>query len=184
MRIYKKIIPSYYHLSIKDINYQELKEQGIKALFFDLDNTIISYDVDEVLGETKEFLENLTKDFKVLVISNSRKPRVSKACQNLIDIPYVSFAKKPLKFGFKKALKKVNVKRDEVCVIGDQMMTDVFGANRMKFGKTVLVHPVKQKSDHILTRTNRRIENIFIRKVKKKMPETYEKVLKAYAENK
>lgn len=184
MRIYKKIIPSQYVKSIHDINYDELKKQGIKALFFDLDNTIIPYDINVIPNEMEELLHNLNKEFKVLVISNSRLKRVSTACKNLKDIPYVKFARKPLKFGFKKALKKVQVKREEVCVIGDQMMTDIFGARRMKFGEAILVKPVKQRTDHIFTRFNRRIENIFIRKVKRKLPETYEKVLKEYAESK
>lgn len=184
MRIYKKIIPSEYVLSINDINYDELKKQGIKALFFDLDNTIIPYDINVIPKEMEDLLHKLNEDFKVLVISNSRYKRVSTACQNLKNIPFVKFARKPLKFGFKKALKKVGVKKEEVCVIGDQMMTDILGARRMKFKHAILVKPVKQRTDHIFTRTNRKIENIFIRKVKRKMPETYEKVLREYAESK
>ena len=62
------------------------------------------------------------------------------------------------------------------------MMTDILAANRLKAKYSILVHPVKQRSDHIFTRFNRRLEMLFIKKVKRKMPETYEKVLKAYAE--
>lgn len=184
MRIYKKIIPTQYVNSIHEIDYKKLKEQGIKALFFDLDNTIIPYDINIIPKEMEDLIHKLNEDFKVLVISNSRLKRVSYACQNLNNIPFVKFARKPLKFGFKQALKKVNVNKDEVCVIGDQMMTDILGARRMKFKKAILVKPVKQRTDHIFTRINRKIENIFIRKVKRKMPETYEKVLKEYAESK
>src|SRR5574344_270236 len=99
--IYKKIIPNEYVLSIKDIDYDNLAKQGVKALFFDLDNTIIPYDIYIISDDIKDFLEELNKKFKVLVISNSRKKRVSYATQNLKDIPYVKFARKPLKFGFK-----------------------------------------------------------------------------------
>ena len=182
MRIYKKIIPNEYVLSIKDIDYDNLAKQGVKALFFDLDNTIIPYDINVIPEDIKDFLEELNKEFKVLVISNSRKKRVKFATQNLKSIPYVKFARKPLKFGFKKGLKLLNVKLDEVCIIGDQMMTDILGANRLKAKYAILVHPVKQRSDHIFTRFNRKLEMLFIKKVKRKMPETYEKVLKAYAE--
>lgn len=184
MKLYKKIIPTSFVLSIKDINYEELKEQGVKALFFDLDNTLIPYDIDIIPEETKAFLEELNESFKVLIISNSRVKRVSKAVSVLDDIPYVKFAKKPLKFGFKKALKKVNVKASEVAIIGDQLMTDVFGANRLKAKASILVFPIKQKSDHIFTRFNRRIEKHFIKKVKKKMPEKYNEVLRPYEEHK
>jgi uncharacterized protein len=184
MKIYKKIIPSQYVLSIFDIDYDKLLKQGIKALFFDLDNTIIPYDINVIGTKEQELLEKLSENFKVLVISNSRKKRVKTATSNLKNIGYVKFAKKPLKFGFKKGIKLLNVKKDQVCVIGDQLMTDILGANRTKIKETILVKPVKQRTDHMLTRNNRKLENIFIRKVAKKYPEKYNEVLKSYAESK
>ena len=184
MKLHKKVIPSYFVNSILDIDFNQLKEQGVKALFFDLDNTLIPYDINVISEETQKFLEDLLIDFKVVVISNSRKKRVSNATKNLQNIPYVKFARKPLKFGFKKALKLAGVKASEAAAIGDQLMTDVFGANRLKFNKTILVFPIKQKSDHILTRFNRRLENKFIKKVAKTEPEKYDEVLRAYVERK
>lgn len=180
--MYKKVTPKYYARTILDIDYDLLLEQGIKALFFDLDNTLIPYDINVVTGEYKAFIEELAKKFKIVILSNSRKPRVSNAVKELIDIPYISFAKKPLKFGFKKALKKANVKKEEACAIGDQLMTDVLGANRTKLKASILVYPIKKRSDHILTRTNRRIERYFIRKIKRKTPDKYDEVLKDYVE--
>lgn len=180
--IYKKIIPSEYVLSIKDIDYKNLKKQGVKALFFDLDNTLIPYDISIIPDDIKEFLEELNKEFKVLIISNSRIKRVSYATQNIKDIPFVKFARKPLKVGFKKGLKLLNVKKEDTCIIGDQLMTDIFGANRLKVKHSILVKPVKQKSDHLSTRINRKLEMIFIKKVKNKLPDKYERVLKAYVE--
>ena len=56
MRIYKKIIPNEYVLSIKDIDYDNLAKQGVKALFFDLDNTIIPYDIYIIPDDIKDFL--------------------------------------------------------------------------------------------------------------------------------
>ncbi|VEU80669.1 YqeG family HAD IIIA-type phosphatase [Haploplasma axanthum] len=184
MKWHNKFIPSLYVKSIKEIDYNFLKEQGIKALFFDLDNTLIPYDIDVIPIDIKEFLEELNKDFKIVVVSNSRKKRVSTASAILTNIPYVKFSRKPLKFGFKKALKLSGVKRNEVAAIGDQMMTDIYGANRMKFKMAILVHPIKQKSDHFLTRFNRKMENKIIKKIKKNNIDKYNEVLKAYAESK
>ena len=184
MKLYKKIIPTQTVLTVRDINFDKLKEQGVKALFFDLDNTLIPYDINLIPEDIKAFLEDLNKDFKVVVVSNSRQKRVGYATSSLEGIPYVKFSRKPLKFGFKKALKLANVKAGEVAIIGDQLMTDIFGANRLKAHTAILVFPIKQKSDHILTRFNRKIENRFIRKVAKKDPEIYNEVLKDYAESK
>ncbi|MDY0276881.1 MAG: YqeG family HAD IIIA-type phosphatase [Acholeplasma sp.] len=180
MKFYKKFIPTQYVKDIKEIKYDCLLKQGIKALFFDLDNTIIPYDISVIPPEIKNYLEQLNEDFKVVVVSNSRKKRVYNATINLEKINVVKFARKPFKFGFKKALKFVGLKPSEVALIGDQLMTDVYGGNRMKFKEIILVKPVKQKSDHLFTRINRYFERRMIKKISIKEPEIYEKVLSQY----
>jgi|SRR5690606_9189352 len=179
MAIYKKCIPDLYVKSIYEINYDELKKQGKNALLFDLDNTIIDYNQTKLEQKAIDFLNSLEKDFKVIVISNSHYKRVFEAIGH--QFKFVHFAKKPLKFGFKKAIKMLNVKKDEVVMIGDQLMTDCFGGKRMGF-TTVLVEAVKRSSDKLPTRINRKIESYFLNKIKRKEPKRYEEVLKAYAE--
>lgn len=179
MAIYLKCIPEYYLASIFEIPYEKLKKQGKNALLFDLDNTIIDYHESILSQETIEFLKKLEKDFKIIIISNSGKKRVSKAVGEHFD--YVYHATKPLKRGFKKAIKKIQLPVDQIVMIGDQLMTDIFGANRMGM-TTVLVDAVARKTDRFYTRLNRRIEKHYLNKIKKKAPEKYEKVLKAYAD--
>jgi uncharacterized protein len=165
MAIYQKCIPHAYHASIFEIPYKKLKEQGIKSLFFDLDNTIIAYD-DEILTQKHiDLLNDLKKDFQIVVISNTNYKRVKKALTHL-DVPYIWYAKKPLKFGFKKAMRMVDSTKDETIVIGDQLMTDIFGGSR--FGiKSILIRSVKRKSDRWITQFNRKIEKIILKKLKR-----------------
>lgn len=181
MSIYQKCIPTAYSTSIFEISYQTLKEQGINTLFFDLDNTIIAYDETRLASKHIEFLNDLAKDFKILVISNSGKKRVSFAMQD-VDFLYVWHGKKPLKFGFKKALKLTNAKKEEVMMIGDQLMTDVYGSNRIGLNVT-LVGAVKRSSDRKITKINRHFENIILKKIAKKYPERYAATLKNYVQN-
>ena len=62
----------------------------------------------------------------------------------LLDIPYVYFAKKPLKFGFNKAKAILKIEDSkEIAVIGDQVMTDVWGANRSGM-YSILVEPINE----------------------------------------
>lgn len=178
MAFFKKFIPTNYYKSIKDINYTELNSQGITTLFFDLDNTIISYDETVVSKEMCEFLNSLKKDFKVVVISNSRKKRVEKALINC-DLDYIHYATKPLKRGFKQAFKLTNSKNNEILVLGDQLMTDVYGANRLNM-KVYLIGSVKRSSDRLITKFNRSLEKYVMRKLLKKYPKLYEKRLEAY----
>ncbi len=181
MSIYQKCIPDAYHASIFEIPYQQLKEQGIKSLFFDLDNTIIAYDDKELKEKHLELMRNLKKEFSVMVISNTNYKRVALAL-NQLNVPFIWHAKKPLKFGFHKGLKKLDTKKEETIIIGDQLMTDVFGAHR--FGiRSILVASVKRKSDRKITQFNRKIEAFILKKIAKKMPKLYEERLKVYVES-
>lgn len=179
MAIYLKCIPQYYLVSIFEIPYDQLKKQGKKALLFDLDNTIIDYHETVISQEMITFLKNLEKDFKIIIISNSGKKRVHKAVGDYFD--YVYHATKPLKRGFKKAIKKLNLPVGEIVMIGDQLMTDVFGANRIGL-TSILVDAVARKTDRFYTKINRKIEKHYLNQIKKKAPDRYEKVLKAYAD--
>ena len=63
--------PSIYNKNILNINYEKLKEKGIKLLIFDLDNTIISYETNELDKEVIHLFKKLKKDFKIVVLSNT-----------------------------------------------------------------------------------------------------------------
>ena len=70
--------PDIYQKNIFNISYLNLKNNGIKLLLFDLDNTIIPFYDDIVPLKTKQLFEKLNEDFKVVIVSNSRKKRVKK----------------------------------------------------------------------------------------------------------
>jgi HAD superfamily phosphatase (TIGR01668 family) len=178
MSLYQKCIPDFYYQSIFEIPYQTLKEQGISTLFFDLDNTIIGYDENILSEEQIDFINDISKSFKVVILSNSGKIRVSKALSNT-NFDYVYHATKPFKFGFKKALKISQSKKDEVMVIGDQMMTDILGAHRINI-KATLIKSVKRKSDRKITQFNRKIEKYILKRIKKKYPKLYISRLEKY----
>lgn len=181
MALYQKCIPHAYAASIFDIDYPELKKQGIRALFFDLDNTIIAYDEIELDEKHHALIESLKQDFYVVVLSNTHYKRVSLALNN-VDVPFIWHATKPLKRGFKKASRWVHVQPKEIVMIGDQLMTDILGANR--FGATtILVRSVKRKSDRWMTKINRQLEVSVLKKIEKKQPELYLERLKPYVDD-
>lgn len=181
MPIYQKCIPDFYHASIFEIPYDSLIKQGIKTLFFDLDNTLIAYDQDELNDKEISLLHELNSKFKIVIMSNSGYKRVSYALRN-IDIPFLWHAMKPTKIGFKKALEIHGSKKEEVMMIGDQLMTDVYGAHRAGLN-VILVGSVKRSSDRKLTKMNRMIEHKMIKKIKHKAPKLYQERLALYVEN-
>ena len=158
-------IPDVYQKSIYTINYKKLKKNGIKCLLFDLDNTIAPYKVTEPDVKVKELFARLEEDFKVIIISNSPKNRIRPFKEKLnVDCAYSS--KKPFKTKYKKILELYNFKIDEVACIGDQILTDILGANRMGF-TSILVNRVA-KYETIFTRFNRLFEKFILKKLDKK----------------
>ncbi|HIS11706.1 MAG TPA: YqeG family HAD IIIA-type phosphatase [Candidatus Onthocola stercoravium] len=158
-------IPDVYQKSIYTINYKKLKKNGIKCLLFDLDNTIAPYKVTEPDVKVKELFARLEEDFKVIIISNSPKNRIRPFKEKLnVDCAYSS--RKPFKTKYKKILEIYNFKIDEVACIGDQILTDILGANRMGF-TSILVNRVA-KYETIFTRFNRFFEGFILKNLAKK----------------
>ena len=158
-------IPDVYQKSIYTINYKKLKKNGIKCLLFDLDNTIAPYKVNEPDVKVKELFARLEEDFKVIIISNSPKNRIRPFKEKLnVDCAYSS--RKPFKTKYKKILEIYNFEIDEVACIGDQILTDILGANRMGF-TSILVNRVA-KYETIFTRFNRFFEKFILKKLDKK----------------
>lgn len=60
----------------------------------------------------------------------------------------------------------LNLQSTEIAVVGDQIMTDVIGANRSKMF-SILVKPIEEK-DYLITKIKRPLENIIIKRYLKK----------------
>ena len=158
-------IPDIYQKSIYTINYKKLKKNGIKCLLFDLDNTVAPYKVSEPDSKVKELFARLQEDFKVIIISNNSKNRLRPFKEKLnVDVAFNS--RKPLKKKYKKILGLYHFKIDEVACIGDQLLTDILGANRMGF-TSILVNRVA-KYETIFTKINRFFEGFVLRKLAKR----------------
>ena len=159
------LIPDVYAQSIYTINYKKLKKNGIKCLLFDLDNTIASYKANMPDQKVKELFARLEEDFKVIIISNSGKNSLRPFKEKLnVDVAFSS--KKPLKGKYKKILTLYKFKIDEIACIGDQLFTDILGANRMGF-TSILVNRIS-KNEIFPTRINRFLEKIVLKKLAKK----------------
>ncbi len=161
----KRFLPDIYKESIFTINYKKLKKMGIKCLLYDLDNTISPAKEEIFYEETKELFDKLKKDFKIILFSNNFPSRVSKF-GNYYDVDIACISLKPFKYKYRYILKKYNLKKEEVASIGDQLLTDIQGGNKMGI-TTILVNPIS-KIDERETFLNRQIEkkifNIFEQK--------------------
>ena len=159
-------VPDIYQQSIFTINYKALKKSGIKCLLFDLDNTLSPIRVSTPGVKEKELIEGL-KDlgFKVIIVSNSNKKRLEPFKEGF-NVDTAASAKKPLSSIYKKIMKIYRFKDNQIAAIGDQLVTDVFGANKMGF-ISILVTPMS-KEDLFFTRFNRIIERRIMKRLNKK----------------
>ena len=146
---------------ITDITIEMLKSNNIKAVILDSDNTLIDLNKNPLDG-IKEWINEMKKNgIKFCILSNSIKKKKVEKVSKMLDIPYVFFSIKPTKFGFRKAKKILNLNVEQIGVVGDQILTDVIGANRMGMF-SILVKPIEEK-DIWITRIKRPLENKIIK---------------------
>ncbi len=155
------IYPQTYIESVKEITIEFLKNNNIKALILDVDNTILDFD-KKIPEGIEKWCENLKKQgIKFCILSNSNKEEKVKMVADNLKIPYFHLATKPFKRGFKKAIKLLNEKEENIAAVGDQIFTDIIGANRCRL-YSILVRPIAKK-DLLVTRIKRPLENMIIK---------------------
>ncbi|MFC0215857.1 YqeG family HAD IIIA-type phosphatase [Paenibacillus chartarius] len=155
-----KLTPRLQVKTIYDIDLNELYKAGIRGIITDLDNTLVGARDPHATPELIGWLELVKqKGFQVVIVSNNHHARVSTFADPLA-IPFIPSARKPTNQAFRKALQLMSLKPEQACVIGDQMMTDVLGGNRMGLF-TILVKPISLGDEGFFTKAvNRRLEKV------------------------
>jgi HAD superfamily phosphatase (TIGR01668 family) len=156
------LYPSYYCKDIQEITDGFLKEHNIKGIILDVDNTLIDKDrimPDKVIKWCNSKKEN---EFKIIILSNSIRTNKVASISKKLKVEYINFAKKPFRTGFKRALNRLNLTNTEVCVIGDQIFSDILGANLMKM-YSILVEPLNS-AEPFRVKWQRPIERLVLKK--------------------
>ena len=162
----KLFLPDFQVNSIYEIDLDDLRARGIKGIITDLDNTLVGAKDKLATPQLVEWLKRVrAAGLGVVIVSNNRRARVSGVAEPL-GIPYIYSARKPTTRAFRRALAILGLQPKETLMVGDQMLTDVFGANRMGM-HTLLVQPIAAKDEGVMTRVNRRLEKLVIRRLKR-----------------
>jgi len=160
----EKFKPTYMISSVEKIPFVLLERDNIKGLIFDVDNTIATMGKGITEGCYKWIKEAKELGYKICILSNSVNLKKVRRIMTDLGILGLCFAKKPSTKGFEMALNLLDLKKEEVIMIGDQVFTDVWGANR--FGiKSILVNPINKKEGPF-TLIKRPIEKIILKKLK------------------
>lgn len=149
----------YEAKTVFEINYDKLKEDGIKVIAFDLDSTVMKSKSGEFSKEILSMFENLKKDFSLIIISNNNNPEYIAKAVGQIDFPMIAPAKKPSTGISKAFLKEHGINPKEMVMVGDRPLTDIL------FGKllgctTILVDSISWQEEKPIVRFVRKLERI------------------------
>ncbi len=149
---------------ITDIPIDYLISMGIKGLALDADNTLSTHHSQTPLDGVIEWLESAReRGIKLMMVSNANADRVTPFASKL-GLDFTSLSCKPLPIGFIRAARRMSLKRCEVAAIGDQIFTDIMGAN-LAGVKPILLIPIKAE-DGASFKLRRKLEQPLIAKYK------------------
>ncbi len=169
-----KFLPDYYLPSSLDLSPAFFLQKGIRAIISDIDNTLVTYDDAEPTAAVYAWLKALENaGICVLFVSNNGHERVATFNASL---GYYATAKshkpgkKAMESAISAAMEQCACARDEICVLGDQIFTDVYAAKKCGL-RAILVPPIRDKRDPF-TRFKRLLERPILRKFRKLQAKT------------
>ena len=164
--MFQKFYPSHYVDSAYQIPYEKLFQQGYRGIIFDIDNTLVPHGAD-ASQQAIELMKRIRKlGFSVCFISNNDEERVSRFNRE-IRAKYVYKANKPSTKNYRKAMEFLGTTKETTFFVGDQIFTDVFGANRAGI-TSFLVKPINKHEEFQII-LKRRLEWIVLKCYKRKL---------------
>lgn len=150
---------------VTEITPEFLIKNNIRGLLLDLDNTLTTHD-NPVPGEgVTEWLDSMrSAGIKMVIVSNNHPPRV-KPFADMLGLDFVCEGKKPLSSGFNRAQKRMSIPFSQLAVVGDQIFTDMLGAN-LKRVRGIFVYPIEHEKTKFF-KLKRWAEKPFLPKITK-----------------
>ena len=151
-----KLFPERIYASVDDVPFQTEYEAGVRGIIFDIDNTLVPHGAPADLHAETLFAKLRATGFKVCLISNNHESRVRPFAER-VGALYECDAGKPLKRGYLRAMELMETSREETLFIGDQILTDVWGANRAGI-RSFLLTPIAGHTDPLQVKLKRILE--------------------------
>ena len=159
------LTPTYMFGSYREVKPEFLLSHGIRALLIDIDNTLAPYEQPDPDDHIRAWFDALKANgIRAALVSNNHAPRVDRFNQTLGLLAF-SDSKKPRKKTLLLAMRELGAKPEETAALGDQLLTDAFGAKRLGL-PAIIVPPIRDKRN-LFFRFKRLCERPFIRKYAK-----------------
>lgn len=153
------LYPDEYLDSTYSIDFDQLYKQGYRGVIFDIDNTLVPHGAPADERAISLFTHLKELGFQCMLLSNNKEPRV-KMFNDAVHVNYTYKAGKPKPSGYRKAMEQLGTDTGNTIFVGDQIFTDVCGANLAGI-RTILVKPIHPKEE-IQIVLKRRLEAIVL----------------------
>jgi len=116
---------------LQDVSLDMLWDAGKRLILLDVDHTIVKWHEEEFSAEVLDWVAAAkARGFQLRILSNTRHPQRLARLSAQIGIPTKNGKFKPSPEMYKEALKETGIGAEQAVMIGDQIMTDILGANR------------------------------------------------------
>ena len=153
--------PDYNLKRIYDIDLEDLKNQGIKGMLFDLDSTLMASKSAQYSKEILDWLSVVRKDFFIAVVSNNHNKKYIEKVSAVSDFPLLFDAAKPKTQKVEAFLKQYNIKPEDCALVGDRPLTDIVCGQRLGC-KTILVDSITADTEAKIVRFVRFLERLSV----------------------
>ena len=141
----QRFYPREYVDSTYSIDFEALYRQGYRGILFDIDNTLVPHDAPADERSVALFDRLHAIGFATCLISNNKEPRVTPFAEAM-QTTYVYKAGKPSRKGYQEGMRRMGTNLTNTLFVGDQLFTDVYGANRTGL-YSILVKPMNPKEE-------------------------------------
>ena len=141
----KRLYPNVYLDSTYDIDFEQYYQDGYRAIIFDIDNTLVPHGAPADQRAIALFKRLHALGYQTMMLSNNKEPRVKMFC-DAVDAEYIYKAGKPNPANYREAMKRMHTDEKNTLFVGDQIFTDVWGANKAGI-YSILVKPIHPKEE-------------------------------------
>ncbi len=139
------LYPKVYLDSTYEIDFEQYYQDGYRAIIFDIDNTLVPHGAPADQRAIALFKRLHALGYQTMMLSNNKEPRVKIFC-DAVEAEYIYKAGKPNPANYREAMKRMHTDEKNTLFVGDQIFTDVWGANKAGI-YSILVKPIHPKEE-------------------------------------
>lgn len=143
--MFRTFYPKEYVDSTYIINFDSFAKKGYRGVIFDIDNTLVPHDAPADEKAKKLFAHLKELGMEACLLSNNKEPRVVMFNRD-VQVNAIHKGGKPGREGYRKAMELMGTNEQNTLFVGDQLFTDVWGANRTGI-YSILVKPIHPKEE-------------------------------------